>query len=353
MNPMPEPPDSAPATPVPESRTMANIVPQVAQSLLGFIEERGLAPERLCRGLGFTYQDLMGRETLLSYDQIRALILRAQRLLGNESAIGLAVGARETLVSWGVAGLTMLTCETFGEAMAFSIEHQNDAGAMMDHRFGVHGRQMSLDAVPRVFDLLVEPFLVEQSFAGTVAVARLVISQEFGPVRVDFGFPAPANADVYRQFFRCPVRFDAGCHRMTFDTHWLDARLPGYDRIACGLLRQQLNTLLKRPIGQSDLVESMSNRLRFDIEARPRQKDLAQTVNISDRTLRRRLGQQNVSYTRLRDGTRFERARDLLSHSTMTIAQIADAVGYSDARAFRRAFKRWSGQLPGEFRGGL
>ncbi|RUR71257.1 helix-turn-helix domain-containing protein [Variovorax guangxiensis] len=347
---MPKLLNKAPATPIPDSRTLANNVPHVTQALLGFIEERGLAPERLCRGLGFTYQDLMSRELLLSYDQVRTVILRAQLLLGDEPALGLAVGARETLVSWGVAGLAMLTCETFGEAMLFGIEHQNEGGAMVDHRFEVHGRRMFLDAVPRVFDLLVEPFLVEESFAGAVAVARSVVSKEFSPVRVDLGFPAPANSAVYRRFFRCPVRFDAGCHRMTFDAHWLDARVPGYDRITCGLLRQQLNTLLKRPIGKSDLVESMSNRLRFDIDARPRQKDLAQMINVSDRTLRRRLNQQNVNYTQLRDGTRFERACDLLSHTQMTIAQIADAVGYSDARAFRRAFKRWSGQLPGEFR---
>ena len=50
---------------------------------------------------------------------------------------------------------------------------------------------------------------------------------------------------------------------------------------------------------------------------------------------------------------RFERARDLLGHSDMTVAQVAELVGYSDARAFRRAFKRWTGVLPHEFRGSL
>ena len=73
-------------------------------------------------------------------------------------------------------------------------------------------------------------------------------------------------------------------------------------------------------------------------------------VNVSDRTLRRRLVQQNTSYRALRDSSCFDRARDLLTNSTMTIMQIAEAVGYADARAFRRAFKRWSGQMPSEFR---
>ena len=59
-----------------------------------------------------------------------------------------------------------------------------------------------------------------------------------------------------------------------------------------------------------------------------------------------------MSYRALRDETRFERAWDLLARTSMTMAQVADAVGYSDARAFRRAFKRWSGQLPTDYRAG-
>jgi AraC-like DNA-binding protein len=89
------------------------------------------------------------------------------------------------------------------------------------------------------------------------------------------------------------------------------------------------------------------------IEAKPTQKELASMLNVSDRTLRRRLGRQETTYRTLRDSTRFERARDLLGNSDMTMAQVAELVGYSDARAFRRAFKRWAGVLPNEFRGCL
>ena len=101
---------------------------------------------------------------------------------------------------------------------------------------------------------------------------------------------------------------------------------------------------------RNDLVESVANRMRFGVESKPLQRELAGMVNISERTLRRRLERQDTSYRALRDGTRFERARDLLANSDMTVAQVAELVGYSDARAFRRAFKRWAGLLPAEFR---
>ena len=335
----------------PRGHAVANIVPNLARTLLGLVEDRGLSAERLCRGLGFTYRDLQDREVLLSHQQTRSLILRAQELLG-EPAIGLAAGARQTPVSWGLPGLAMLTCETFGEAITYGLSHQSEAGAMLDHLFEDRGREMHLEVMPRVFDLPIEPFLIEEAFASALAVSRYLVGSTFKPMRIDLAFDSMGHRDVYARFFRCPVRFDVGCNRMTLESHWLGARLPGYDRVTCGLLRQQLNSLLKRPVGRHDLVESVSSRIRFGIEDRPRQSELARQVNVSERTLRRRLGEQAVGYRELRDAALFERARDLLENSALTIAEVAQAVGYSDARAFRRAFKRWSGQLPAAFRAG-
>lgn len=335
-----------------KSHAVANIVPHTARALLGLVEDRGLSAERLCLGLGFTYQDLRARDLLLSHLQVRSLIVRAQDLLG-EPSLGLATGARQTPVSWGLAGLAMLTCETLGEAIDYGMNHQIEAGAMVDHHFEDRGREMHLEIRQRVFDLPIERFLVEDDFAGIVNVSRYLVGNEFSPVRLDVNFDDAGLKELYARFFRCPVRFNAGIHRMTFESHWLGARLPGYDRITCGLLREQLNTLLKRPIGRHELVESVSNRLRFDIEERPRQVDLARQVNVSERTLRRQLSREAVGYRGLRDAALYERARDLLENSALTISEIAQLVGYSDARAFRRAFKRWSGQLPTALRTGV
>lgn len=69
-------------------------------------------------------------------------------------------------------------------------------------------------------------------------------------------------------------------------------------------------------------------------------------MNVSERTLRRRLVAQDASYRGLRDAARYERARDLLINTELSIAEVAQALGYADARSFRRAFKRWSGELP-------
>jgi AraC-like DNA-binding protein len=329
-------------------RTLARIVPTLARALLGLVEDRGLSAEKLCRGLGFTYQDLE-HDILLSHQQTRALILRAQRMLG-EPALGLVVGARETPLSWGLPGLALLTCETLEEAITYGVKHQGHAGSLLVHRIGGDDKLVHLIAASTVFDVQIEPFLVEESFASFVAIVRNLMGSSFKPVQVEFAFPHEEHGPLYRRYFRCPVYFDAAAHRLTLESRWMSARLPGYDRVTCSLIRSQLNQLLQVPIGQNDLVESLSNRLRYSLEERSLQSELAAQVNVSERTLRRRLGQQDTGFRTLLDNARYERSRDLLANTKLSIAAIAEAVGYSDARAFRRAFKRWSGLLPTQLR---
>ncbi|WP_372173525.1 AraC family transcriptional regulator [Xanthomonas euvesicatoria] len=338
------------ARPAPaDNRRTANIVPNTVRSLLGLVEDRGHAPEQLCKGLGFTDRDLHDRDLLLSYQQVRALILRARRLL-DEPAMGLAAGMRQRPVSWGLTGLAMLTCETFGEAIAYGLGHQHEAGAMMQHLFAQQGPEACIELVPHVFDLEIEPYLIEEAFAGALNVSRCMLGPDIRPRAVELAFARSAPLEIYTRFFRCPVRFGAGRNRMTLEAKWLAARLPGYDRTTCGLLRQQLETLIQRPPSRNELVESIALRLRSDAEHAPRQPELARQANCSERTLRRRLGAQQVGYRALRDAARYERAQDLLRNSQMTVAEVAQAVGYADARAFRRAFQRWSGRSPGQAR---
>lgn len=324
-------------------------MPSLARALLGVAEERGFEPALLCRGLGFSPAELHHTEALLSYRQSRRLILRAIGYLGG-SGLGLAVGGRQAPVSWGLAGLGMLTCSTFGEAIAYGLAHQDDVGAMLDFSFQLEGPQFHFEVTPRVFDGEIEPFLVEEGLGAVLAVSRHLVGSALQPLTVHLAYRLCGAPEPYQHFFRCPVHFDTGVNRLSFDARWLAEPLPGHDPVNSLLVRRQLEALLPAREGRSDLVESLARRLRLTAEDRPRQTDLAQDVNLSERTLRRKLGQQALSYSRLRDEALYEKARDLLGNSALTIGEVATAVGYSDARAFRRAFKRWSGRLPTEFR---
>lgn len=327
----------------------ANIIPTIARSLLGLVEDRGHSPERLCQGLGIRYEDLLSHQLLLSHRQVRALILRAQQVL-NEPALGLVAGARETPVSWGVAGLAMLTCETMGEAMGYVLAHQNEAGTMVQLRVSEHGNEVRLHLVSHRYDWEIENYLIDETLAGAVAVGRYLLGQDFRPLRIDLAQAQPAHHAQYRRYFDCPVRFGAGSNLMVFEAHWLGARLPGYDRIASQVLRRQLDGLLQPAPGRHQLIETVSNHIRYASVQGDDQQAVASLVNVSARSLRRQLELQGTSYRQLRDSTRYQAARELLDNTSLSLAVIAEQLGYADARSFRRAFKRWSGLLPSDYR---
>lgn len=328
--------------------TRADVVPVLVRNLLSLVEERGLSPARLCMGLGFSYADLLHGRVALSMTQIRKVLARARQQFP-EPGLSVLCGARQTPASWGLLGLAMYTCETFGDVLAFAMERHGDLGAVVDHAFEVIALEAHLEAFPRRLDPMLDAFLVEEDFASIVAVTRVLVGDTFRPLRVEFAFECEAPTPLYARHFRCPVRFGAVANRLTFDAHWLGTRLPGFDRIGSFQLRAQLEDLVALPGGRHDLVETLAAVAQRDGERLP-QRDLAHRINISERTLRRRLVQLDTSFRIVSDEARYAKAKELLAKPDATVADVAIAVGYSDARAFRRAFKRWSGQAPADFR---
>jgi AraC-like DNA-binding protein len=78
--------------------------------------------------------------------------------------------------------------------------------------------------------------------------------------------------------------------------------------------------------------------------------EIAAAVGMSVRSLHRHLGECGVTYQELRDQVRRDLAVDYLKSSHLTVEQIAQLVGYGEAASFRKAFRRWTGKAPGEFR---
>jgi AraC-like DNA-binding protein len=82
----------------------------------------------------------------------------------------------------------------------------------------------------------------------------------------------------------------------------------------------------------------------------PKLARAAATLFVSERTLKRRLQEENASFQNLVDQVRLERARELLTGTSLSLNQIAEVLGYADAANFTRAFKRWTGVSPSHYR---
>ncbi len=323
--------------------------PAVIRTTLNVAVQRGVSAARLCQGLGFKPSDLLTPEIRVSYRQTGLLVRRAQHAL-NDPALGLAAGAAQTVVSWGLAGLGMLACRTLGEAVAFVTYHQFDAGALLEHRQWSDDSTFTLEVVPRYFDPQLEPYLVEDALASVVSVARSLVGAQYRPLRVELAYPEPAHGAAYKAMFNCPVRFDCTANRLVSDVRWLAHTLPTFDHFTADSVRARLVASMAPRRQRDDLIECVAVYLRANLDRSPTQADVAADLNLSERTLRRRLDGLQVSYRALVDEARYERALDLLQRTDTPVREIALVTGFGDTSNFRRAFKRWAGKLPSQVR---
>lgn len=127
-------------------------------------------------------------------------------------------------------------------------------------------------------------------------------------------------------------------------------RLPNHNlpalRQALALLEQE-STQVHRKL---DLVQAVERAIARDLSLGSQIERISAELNMSSRTLRRRLAEHGLTFEALLEQVRRGRAMSLLGNPGMSIERITEEVGYRDIRSFRRAFKRWTGVSPATFR---
>jgi AraC-like DNA-binding protein len=222
-----------------------------------------------------------------------------------------------------------------------------------------HGGQvMRLDAGHDVSILsyaIVHPGVeaVDQIEDGALAIffkeMRSLCGPEWLPLEVRFAHRRPTNDRPFARFFQTSLRFDAEQSALVFRTDWLRRKLPNVDVEIERLLLQQIAALAAKTDEEfPDLVRSV---LRNGLIVGQADADsVAALFSIHRRTMTRRLAKFGTTFEELADETRFEMGKRMLAISALDISHIAASLSYSDASAFSRAFRRWSGTTPAAWR---
>jgi AraC-like DNA-binding protein len=325
-----------------------DVAPQVLIELIELAGELGVAPERLCAGYDFTLED-MRRGTLISNRQAWRMIRRALQLTGRPD-LGLELGRRENLSHFGLPGFAMSMARTFGEAAEIGVQYHNQTGGLIDARLETDDRFAALIASSKLHDASVLPFIIEEVFASVFTVARILIGNRFRVHLLELAYPAPEYAARYREIFDCRVRFRCARSRCLFDRRWFAEPITTHSAAMSAQLRSLLEQRAKEKAAAPHTATAMAQLLGRSGNATLTVEQIARMLEISVRTLRRRLSEDGTSFRAISERIRAETALLFLREQGMTVAETSERLGFSDARAFRRAFKRWVGQAPGEVR---
>lgn len=304
-------------------------------------------PAALCRGLGFGLGDLERVDFRVSYAQTGRVILRALRLL-NDPSLAVRLGASFSLVSWGLCLVGMMASSTPREALDLALDFLPPSERFLHVQKQAAGSEFAAIAEPvHDDDAEVADFLVEHAFAALTRVSRFVVAPWYGPKRVELSREAPPDPRNHEEAFGCPVQFGCSSNRVVFEL--IDQPIATADALVARLCRHQLEQ--RAGAGAPSELEAVIVRaLRANLRSPPSMAEIATSINVSERTLRRRLLAADLSYAGLLDQERMHRALALLNSSDVPMARVADESGFSDTRSLRRAIKRWTGQTPSQLR---
>jgi len=169
------------------------------------------------------------------------------------------------------------------------------------------------------------------------------------PSQVTFAHRRPENVEPFRQLFRAPLLFDAEQYALVFLAEWLTYRMPVDDPELRRQLMDQINIIEAHH--RDSFPEQVRSVLRTALLTGCADADhIASLFSIHRRTLNRRLNADGISFRDLVEQERYEVARQTLIDTGLQVAEVAALLGYADASAFTRAFRRWSGIAPAEWR---
>ena len=193
--------------------------------------------------------------------------------------------------------------------------------------------------------------LSEFFLARIVKAGRLVTGSHFRPFAVHFAHSRGTPDLECQRYFGCDVGFAARLDAIKLPNDVLALPIPTADSRLGLLLRSYADGLLQEapPADPDSLVARatsiIARRLSSgDVSVR----DVASRLHMSERTLRRRLRDSGLSFSDLVKRVRRNLADEWLQHGEFTVKHISYLLGYSDAAAFSRAYKRWTGRTPGQ-----
>ena len=261
------------------------------------------------------------------------------------------VGQQMKIEDYGVLGLSWRTCSKAGEIFerseryfkllsdtyVFKVEKDNEISKIHLFRDGYRrGVELSNEA----------------TFSATVVVLRAMTETDITPVSVSFKHDPPGDITSYHQAFQCPTLFNQSQNYISYKTSDLDIRTAKADT--------SINKfLVERVEEKTRSIELRPNKIASDVEILirdalpsgiPSIDQVGRHLGMSSRTLTRRLSTNGSTFRLLVKKTQENISKDLLLKTSRSISEIAFQTGFSEQSAFNRAFKRWTGKSPVEFR---
>jgi len=317
--------------------------------------EAGVKPEHLYQAVNLDPALLADPDNRIPFAQLVTLYEQAARLTGDD-AFGLHVGERATPKMFDVLGYVVMNSPNFGEAIQRLIRYYRIWCDGAEYRLKIDGAMAQIEYKYQMSECSVEERRqdCECTFSIFVNSGCFATGVAWTPREVSFQHAQPQNTAEHQRIFRAPVSFDMPVNELVFDRSILDLPLMKADPDLCAVLDRHAEELLARFPRRGGLTDRVRELLSELLQGGdPELETIARQLGMSARSLQRRLKDEGASHTGLLDEMRRDLSKQYLQEPQIAICEVAYLLGFSEPSAFNRAFRRWTGISPKEYRRAL
>lgn len=316
----------------------------VLRGLPELVNDLGGDALALMARFGYCEADLQTPDNLMSYRNFMNM-LNSAALEVRCPHIGLLLSREQDVATLGMLGMAMQQEPTVSDALKVFTRYffMHLQASYID--FSVVGKlligsfNMNLDNPPDTRQA------VDLALGHGINIFRFLAGPTLTPNAAHFMFSPPQNMRPYREVFGCPLNFNAQFNGLTFDANILDLPVRGSDAQLRRVMQNHLHGIEQQ--FPNDLNSQVKHVIRAMLSTRSCNIDLvANSMNMSKRTLQIKLKAQGTGFQQLFDEVRADIASQYIGNKNVSMTQLAEVLGYSELSAFTRAFTRWFGESP-------
>lgn len=287
------------------------------------------------------------RISIAIYDRVQE---RALEVL-QDPALGLHMGENTSPSALGLLGHLLISAPTILDSFRLFFKYHRIVSDAEPSELSIEGDYATLTydfprSTPTCNRIRAEFGLVQVCNLG-----RSMLGKSLNPIEVRFEHSATDYLDEYQRVFNAPIYFDCPKTQIVFPVEILRQNLVHADSIMHELLMEEADKQLKQLENKKTIADQVEQFLLHKLEDdKPTINQVADHFNINERTLRRKLESQETSFSELLGKVQCKYAKNLLKDSSVPVEVIAERLRFSEPSAFYRAFKRWTGLTPAEYR---
>jgi len=319
-----------------------------AAELVKLVESR--APDAdVLEGTGIVPAMLASPKARVSFAQLARLMRNALALTG-DAALGLDYGRHIHVGGLGMVGYAAMSARDLEGAIGVAVRYHRVLVPHVSLRLEIDGDRAALVVEDQIPMGTLKPFVMESVLSCIASMAGFITGVTLPRRNVRLDYAAPPHASRYAEVFGDDVAFGAPQCSLGFATSALSLPLVYASGATARMAEEQCAALLSPMLGYDGVVRRVRNLLQARAGSFPDVRELARTLQTSERSLRRALNEHGTNYQSLLDEARRNLAMEYLSSTRVPVEDIARSVGFGSSRSFRRAFRRWTGKSPSELR---